>query len=46
VLRAAAVKKRSTLKMDPEDRHTLGQYYRDDVEKLAELLDRDLAGWL
>jgi hypothetical protein len=45
-LKSAAVKKRSALKMSPEDRNTLREYYRDDVGRLAELLGRDLGAWL
>ena len=34
------------LKMDPEDRRYLVHYYRDDIRKLASLLNRDLSAWL
>ena len=34
------------LRMDPADRSYLCDYYRDDVEKLSSLLDRDLGAWL
>jgi hypothetical protein len=32
--------------MDPADRRWLVDYYREDIQKLASLLDRDLSGWL
>jgi hypothetical protein len=32
--------------LSPESRARLGAYYRDDVERLARLLDRDLGHWL
>ncbi len=32
--------------MDPKDRQYLIDYYREDVTKLASLLDRDLSTWL
>ena len=46
VLKSAAVRKRSALVMDAEDRRYLRRYYRDDIGKLAALLDRDLRMWL
>jgi hypothetical protein len=30
----------------PEDRAFLSEFYREDVEKLAALLNRDLSGWV
>ena len=34
------------LKMDPENRRYLVHYYRNDIRKLASLLNRDLSAWL
>jgi hypothetical protein len=36
----------STLRMDAHDRRYLIDYYRQDIMKLAALLDRDLSSWL
>jgi Sulfotransferase domain len=36
----------AALKIDPGDRQYLVDYYREDVMKLAALLDRDLSMWL
>jgi hypothetical protein len=33
-------------RMDPADRHYLLDFYREDVGKLASLLDRNLEAWL
>ena len=46
VVRRILFRRRSTLRMDAEDRQYLVDYYRDDVMKLAALLDRDLSAWL
>ena len=32
--------------MDPEDRRFLVDYYREDIGRLASLLNRDLSAWL
>jgi len=32
--------------MDPADRNYLVDYYRDDICRLADVLGRDLDGWL
>ena len=45
-LRSLFVHSRASLTMDRTDRRFLVDYYRDDIEKLAVLLDRDLTGWL
>jgi hypothetical protein len=45
-LRSLAFRSRATLVMEPADRALLTEYYRDDVTKLAALLDRDLSAWL
>jgi hypothetical protein len=31
--------------MDPKDRRYLIDYYRDDIQQLSGLLDRDLSAW-
>jgi hypothetical protein len=46
LLKSAAVRKRSSLVMDPADRARLCEYYRDDIEKLSGLLNLDLQHWL
>ena len=45
-IRSFAFRRRASLVMDPNDRQYLIGYYRDDVQKLAAMLDRDLSGWL
>jgi hypothetical protein len=45
-LRAAALRKRSSLALKVEDRRELRQYYREDTLRLAGLLGRDLGAWL
>lgn len=45
-LRAAAFRKRTSLAMDVQDRQELQEYYRADIVRLADLLGRDLGGWL
>jgi Sulfotransferase family len=45
-LRALMVRSRASLVMDASDRAFLADYYRDEIEKLAVLLDRDLSAWL
>lgn len=37
---------RASLLMDPADRAFLTDFYREDIARLATLLDRDLDGWL
>lgn len=37
---------RRTLRMDPRDRAFLCGYYREDVQRLAQILNRDLSAWL
>jgi hypothetical protein len=44
-VRSAALRPRGEIKMSPEDRAFLVDYYRADVEKLAELIGRNLSGW-
>ena len=46
LLRKLAVRPRDTVAVSPRDRAFLLKYYRDDIEKLAQLLSRDLAFWL
>ena len=45
-VRRSLFKSRNSLRMDAPDRRYLCDYYRDDVEKLSSLLDRDLGAWL
>jgi hypothetical protein len=37
---------RATFTMDPADRRLAIDYYRDDIVRLADLLERDISGWL
>jgi Sulfotransferase family len=45
-LRQIAFRLGKSLTMQPEDRRYLIDYYRDDIQRLASLLDRDLSAWL
>jgi hypothetical protein len=45
-LRRLAFRSGPTLTMDPADRRYLIDYYRDDIQRLSTLLDRDLTSWL
>jgi Sulfotransferase family len=45
-LRTLLLRSRASLAMESADRAFLTDYYRDDVIKLANLLDRDLTAWL
>ena len=45
-LRPLLIQKRSELQMDARDRALLVEYYRDDIQKTALLVDRDLSAWL
>ena len=45
-LRRLAFHRPHSLVMDPRDRRYLIEYYREDVQKLASLLNRDLDRWL
>jgi hypothetical protein len=45
-MRTLLLRSRASLFMEPEDRAYLTDYYRDDIEKLAVLLGRDLSSWL
>jgi sulfotransferase family protein len=45
-LRQLAFRRGRSLAMDPNDRRYLIDYYRDDIQRLAALLDRDLSAWL
>jgi len=45
-LRGVAFQPRNAITLEPADRASLAQYYRDDVEKLSRLLNRDLSPWL
>jgi Sulfotransferase family len=45
-IRNLAFRRGSSLPLDPKDRQYLVDYYREDIEKLAALLDTDLSAWL
>ena len=45
-IRGFLFRDRRVLMMDPKDRQYLIDYYREDIAKLAALLDRDLGAWL
>jgi hypothetical protein len=44
--RSFAFRQGKSLAMDPADRRYLIDYYREDVGKLASLVNRDLSAWL
>jgi hypothetical protein len=44
-LKSRLVRSRGSLNMEPADRAWLTDYYRDDINKLAPLLDHDLSSW-
>jgi len=46
MIRRALIRKPGTTRMEPADRRFLNDYYREDILKLASLLDRNLDGWL
>ena len=46
MFRSALIRKPGTFRMDAADRQYLVDYYREDIQKLASLLGRDLDGWL
>jgi hypothetical protein len=41
-----AFRRGNPLAMEPADRQYLIDYYREDIQRLASLLDRDLSAWL
>ena len=45
-LRTVVFRGRKSIRMNPEDRQFLVEYYKEDVHKLAGLLGRDLSPWL
>lgn len=45
-LRCVAFQPRTAITLEPADRATLAEYYRDDVANLSRLLGRDLSVWL
>jgi hypothetical protein len=45
-LRSLVLRPRASLRMLPADRTFLIDYYRDEIGKVAALLDRDLSAWL
>ncbi|MCU1336449.1 MAG: hypothetical protein JWO19_2030 [Bryobacterales bacterium] len=46
LVRRAFMARPGTTRMDPADRQYLIDFYREDIRKLAGILDRDLDGWL
>jgi len=46
LLKRLAFRPQKALTMEPDDRARLVAFYRDDILKLAELLNRDLSAWL
>jgi hypothetical protein len=46
LLRSVLLRPRASLVIEPDDRAFLADYYRDDINKLATLLNRDLSSWL
>jgi len=45
-IRRLAFRRGRTVTMNPADRQYLIEYYRDDIQQLSSLLDRDLSSWL
>jgi hypothetical protein len=45
-MKSALFRSRQSLVMSTTDRTTLIDYYRDDIQKLAALVNRDLSAWL
>jgi hypothetical protein len=45
-LRTLVLHSRASLAVDPSDRAFLADYYRNDIEQLGVLLNRDLTSWL
>jgi hypothetical protein len=45
-VRRAAFRRRTALVVEQQDRARLIEYYREDVQNLASILDRDLSAWL
>ncbi len=46
LLRKVVYRRSSKMQLSAEDRSFLFEYYRDDIHRLQQLLDRDLSGWL
>jgi hypothetical protein len=46
LIRRALIRRPGTTRMDPADRRFLVDFYREDIGRLASLLNRDLNGWL
>ena len=46
LIRRRLIRKPGTTRMDPADRDYLVGFYREDITKLASLLNRDLSAWL
>ena len=45
-IRRALMRRPGTTRMDPADRRYLVDFYREDIGKLARIVDRDLDAWL
>ena len=45
-IRRALIRRPGTTRMDPADRRYLVDFYREDIHKLAKLLNRNLDAWL
>lgn len=45
-LRSVLLRPRASLRIDPQTHAFLADYYRDDINRLAALLNRDLGEWL
>ena len=46
LIRRTLIRRPGVTQMDPADRRYLVEFYREDIRKLASILDRDLDGWL
>jgi len=46
ILRRSLIRTPGTTRMEPADRRYLIDYYRDEIVRLAQMLDRDLRAWL
>jgi hypothetical protein len=46
LIRHRLIRRPGATRMDPADRHYLVDFYKEDIRKLAILLDRNLEGWL
>jgi hypothetical protein len=46
LIRGGLMRRPGKISMDPKDRDYLHGYYREDIEKLAGMVGRNLDGWL